>query len=318
MGLIVKFEIIGHKALVTMRIIPTFSAFSLVLSLFAQAPTANDTSLLWRISGSGLAADSYLFGTIHMIPAADYFLPATVIKALNDAEQVAFEIDPRDMENPMMLLQMMGKINMKNGTSLSDLLSEADYTLVKDYFRQTGLPFFMFERMKPMFVATIVGQDMSQLGSGLGNSEGIKSYEMELSKIATAGGKAISGLETMDFQLSLFDSIPYEFQAKMLVEAIQASANGSTEGNDQMAKMIDMYKRQAVAEMATMVVEEGDEEGRFEEMLLTSRNINWIPLMQKMMQKTPAFFAVGAGHLGGEKGVISLLRADGYTVEAVY
>ncbi len=302
-----------------MRIIPTFFVFSLSLGLFAQAPTNSDTSLLWRISGPSLVEASYLFGTIHLIPATDYFLPTKVIKALNDTEQVAFEIDPRDMENPMMLFQLMGKINMQDGIGLADLLSEADYTLVKEYFRQTGLPFFLFERMKPLFVATIVGQDMSQLsGGGLGDTEGIKSYEMELSKIATAADKTISGLETMDFQLSLFDSISYEFQAQMLVEAIRANTNGSAEGDDQMAKMIDMYKRQAVAEMATMVVEEGDEEGRFEEMLLTSRNLNWIPLMQAMMQKTPAFFAVGAGHLGGEKGVIALLRAQGYTVEAIY
>lgn len=299
-----------------MRIISVFFALFLTTALWAQAPTAKDTSLLWRISGQGLPEDSYLFGTIHLIPAADYFLPATVIRAINDVEQVAFEIDPSDMENPMMLFQLMSKINMKDGLGLKDLLSEADYLLVSDYFKQAGLPFFLFEKMKPMFLASMVGQDMSQLGGGLGGDSGIKSYELELNSIAKAGEKDISGLETMDFQLSLFDSISYDFQAKMLVDAVKAA--DQLEGDDQFAQMVDMYKRQAVSEMAEMVIEEGDEEGRFEEMLLTSRNANWIPQMQKMMAEKAALFAVGAGHLGSEKGVIALLRAQGYEVTPVY
>ncbi len=299
-----------------MRIISVFFALFLSTALWAQAPAAKDTSLLWRISGQGLLEDSYLFGTIHMIPAEDYFLPTTVIKAINDVEQVAFEIDPSDMENPMMLFQMMSKINMKDGLGLKDLLSEADYLLVSNYFKQAGLPFFLFEKMKPMFLASMVGQDMSQLGGGLGGDSGIKSYELELNSIAKAGEKDISGLETMDFQLSLFDSISYDFQAKMLVDAVKSA--DQLEGDDQFAQMVDMYKRQAVAEMAEMIIEEGDESGRFEEMLLTSRNANWIPRMQKMMANKSALFAVGAGHLGSEKGVIALLRAEGYEVTPVY
>lgn len=299
-----------------MRIISVFFALFLTTALWAQAPTASDTSLLWRISGQGLPEASYLFGTIHMIPAEDYFLPTTVIKAINDVGQVAFEIDPSDMENPMMLLQLMSKINMRDGLGLKDLLSEADYLLVSDYFKQAGLPFFLFEKMKPMFLASMVGQDLSQLGGGLGGNSGIKSYELELNSIAKAGEKDISGLETMDFQLSLFDSISYDFQAKMLVDAVKAA--DQLEEDDQFADMVKMYKRQAVAEMAEMISEEGDESGRFEEMLLTSRNANWIPQMQKMMANKSAFFAVGAGHLGSEKGVIALLRAKGYEVTPVY
>ena len=39
--------------------------------------------------------------------------------------------------------------------------------------------------------------------------------------------------------------------------------------------------------------------------------------MEKAMQAKPTFFAVGAGHLGGEKGVLNLLKKQGYTVKAV-
>lgn len=285
----------------------------------ALAPTTSDTSLLWRISGNGLESDSYLFGTIHMIPAEDYFLPQTVMDALAGSSNVAFEIDPRDMENPAMLMSIMGRINMRNDTSLNDLLTEEEYTVVTNYFEKAGLPMMIFKRMKPLFLSAMVGQDMGDLmgGGGLSGNGGIKSYEMELTRIAEAGKKEISGLETMEFQLGLFDSIPYGAQAKMLLEAVKADSEGS-EGDDQYAQMIKMYKRQAIVEMATMIQDESSDVSHFEELLLTRRNLSWIDPMGELMRKQPSFFAVGAGHLAGDQGVITLLREAGYTVQAVY
>ena len=55
----------------------------------------------------------------------------------------------------------------------------------------------------------------------------------------------------------------------------------------------------------------------YEELLLVRRNENWIPVMERIMREGSAFFAVGAGHLGGPKGVVNLLRQAGYTVEPV-
>lgn len=301
-----------------MRTTITFCLLFLsVLSLQAQAPSVADSSLLWRISDNGLAQPSYLFGTIHMIPADDYFLPSTVIRAINDADQVAFEIDPREMQDPAMMFSLLGRINMRGDTSLKDLLSQEDYQTVSDYFNDAGLPMMLFERMKPMFLASMVGQDMSDLAGGLGNSDNIKSYEFELTELAEAGEKGILGLETMDFQLNLFDSIPYSFQAQMLVEAVEADGQG-IDGDDQFSQMVKMYKRQAVAEMANILEDESEEGARFEELLLNKRNANWIPQMETLMSDGPMFFAVGAGHLGNDQGVISLLRAAGYKVEPVF
>ena len=57
-----------------------------------------------------------------------------------------------------------------------------------------------------------------------------------------------------------------------------------------------------------------DEEGigQYEDLLLVGRNKNWITVMQKMMTNQITFFAVGAGHLGGNNGVVNLLKAEGY------
>lgn len=285
----------------------------------AFAPTASDTSLLWRISGPGVSGESYLYGTIHLIPADDYFLANGVIAAINDAEEVVFEIDPRQMQDPMAIMGLMSKINMNGEATLEDLLPPQEYTAVKAYFSEMGLPFFIFERMKPLFLSAMIGQDMEALQQGGGMTGGdTKSYELEMTELAKAAGKQISGLETMEFQLGLFDSIPYEAQAQMLYKAVQQEADGTGGGKSEMARLVDMYKRKAVAEMAATISEETAEVSRFEELLLTKRNENWVPKIKSLSAAGPRLFAVGAGHLGGEKGVISLLRQAGLTVEAVY
>ncbi len=288
------------------------------------APSANDTSLLWRISGPGVASESYLFGTIHLIPEADYFLPNGLVASLNDSDEVIFEIDPRDMSDPSMLMSLMTRINMRGDTSLEDLLSAEEYAAVESYFGKMGLPFFLLKRMKPLFLSAMVGQDMDMLQGGGGDlaGRGTKSYEFELTALAEKAGKEIGGLETMEFQLSLFDSIPYGAQAKMLHKTVLADSNGENMGGEnEMDKVVNLYKRKAIAEMAAGFSDEETGVARFEELLLTRRNENWVPQILTKIKAANAqtkLFAVGAGHLGGEKGVIALLRKEGLTVEAVY
>ncbi|MEL7163736.1 MAG: TraB/GumN family protein, partial [Bacteroidota bacterium] len=240
------------------------------------APTASDTSLLWKINAPGNERASYLFGTIHLIPAEDYFVPNGVIAAMNESEQVFFEIDPRAMQDPSMLFSLMNKINMRGDTSLEDLLTTEQYATVEGYFTKTGLPFMLFKRMKPLFLSAMVGQDLGAMTGGGDPMANMKSYEFELTEVAEAGGKEISGLETMEFQLSLFDSIPYGAQALMLHDAIlQDEAGESGEGESELDRMIGLYKSKSVAAMATMISNESAQVAKFEELLLTKRNANW-------------------------------------------
>ncbi|MEM0992880.1 MAG: TraB/GumN family protein, partial [Bacteroidota bacterium] len=214
------------------------------------------------------------------------------------------------MMNPMSLMSMMGKIMMNDGTSLSDLLTEEEYAMVNEHFKKKGLPLAMLERMKPMFLSAFASGDMSPTGSGMGD---MVSYELKLTKQAEKSKKPIEGLETADFQISLFDSIPYDAQAKMLVDAIQAD----DQGEDQMQQMIDLYKSQNIEAMQSMAIEDESGLGDYEALLLTQRNENWIPKMEKIMAEQVTFFAVGAGHLGGEKGVIKLLEQQGYVLTPI-
>ena len=300
---------------VIIKIMGLFLSLGLISSCGTSKKTASqsdstsptNSALLWKIEKDNLPAPSYLYGTIHIIPSEDFFYPDGTLEAIESTSKMVFEIDMNEMSDMGTQMQLMQKSMMDDGKTLKDLLSEADYKIVSDHFTEMGLPMMMFERMKPAFLTIFASDDMSPQALQSGE---MKSYEMEFLELGKTRKMEFGGLETIDYQLSLFDEIPYEDQAKMLVDGIKAGG----EGEDQLAEMIAIYKRQDLQGLAAMLTDEtvGDMD-----ILLNNRNANWIAPMMKTMNEKPTFFAVGAGHLIGEKGVISLLRKQGYKLTPV-
>lgn len=292
-------------------------------------------ALLWKIEGKKLKHTSYLFGTIHMIPTEDFFWPENTKEAIEQCKRLTLEIDMADMEDNIALqMSMMMNIFMKGGVTLPKLLSDEDYKMVKDHFENGNLPIpqMMLDKIKPMFLSMMVSEEFDFLGGGLlgggdevkeneseeeADSGGIMSYEMEFIEIAKENGLETSGLETVQYQMSIFDSIPYEAQAKMLVDAVIAEQDTSANATSQIADMISKYKEQDLKGLYNLL---GDEEAgieQFEDVLLIQRNKNWIPIMIEQMKDMPTFFAVGAGHLAGPEGVLSLLSAEGFQLTPI-
>ena len=257
----------------------------------AEADTLPD-ALLWKIEHKDLKAPSYLFGTIHMIPEEDFFLPDGLEEAFEKSERVVFEIDMDDMSDMGSLMGMMSGLMMKDGMTLQKLLTPAEYQEVSEYFEAMGMPMFLLGNVKPMFLSMLAA----------------------LYDKANETSKQVGGLETMAYQMSLFDSIPYKDQAVMLLDAVR----GTNQESDMFEETVELYKLQKIEAMVAMVGESDENaDGNYEDVLLNNRNQNWIPAMKKKMSKASIFFAVGAGHLGGEQGVIRLLRKEGYTVTPV-
>ena len=182
--------------------------------------------------------------------------------------------------------------------------------MVANHFQQIGLPMMMVERIKPMFLSALAAGDMSNPAA----QQEVVSYEMELMKMAEEQDKEIMGLETAEYQMSMFDSIPYTAQAQMLLESIQGD---SSEGTDQLNQMIELYINQDIEGMQVMMNEDNDIM-EYQDLLLIARNKNWIPIMEKRMKTSICFFAVGAGHLGGNQGVLRLLQAAGYNIKPLF
>lgn len=271
--------------------------------------TSLEHALLWKIEGKELASPSYVFGTIHIISKEDYFLPEGLLTAFESATKIMFEIDVNDMTDMSKMMGLMNKIMMSDGQTLKEFVSPEDFLILENHFKKIGIPLMFMQRMKPMFLEVYAMSDMSPEDIQSGK---MKSYEIELNNLAKETNKTTSGLETIDYQLSIFDSIPYEYQAKRLVEAVKLGS----ENEQSLDELVKLYKSMDIDAMVEMMDEEEDFKG-FEELLLNGRNKNWIPIMEQSMQAESSFFAVGAAHLGGNHGVIRLLKAKGYKLTPI-
>ena len=272
-----------------------------------QIPVDNNT-LLWRISGNGLTRPSYLFGTMHMICANDIGISDSLSYAIKNTDRVYLEIDMDDMMG--MMMGAMNKMTMRGDTTLSDLLSEEDYTKVKNFFElKTGglMPFSMVEKFKPMLVGSMVMEQLKQC-------QNMIVMEQLVMEEAGKHNKEIDGLETLEYQLGIFDQIPYATQAKYLLEMINDSGK---EGNDaELVIMTNAYRNQELNKMDELINKEASISG-YTDILLYNRNVNWANKLQTLMPQKAVVIAVGAGHLPGDKGVINLLRKAGYKVDPV-
>lgn len=114
--------------------------------------------------------------------------------------------------------------------------------------------------------------------------------------------------------MNIFDEIPYEQQAKDLVKMAQ---EGLEKSKETFSLMLKLYQEQDIEAMTKLVEEDSTQTiSNHSDKLLNNRNKNWIPKISEFANQKPTFFGVGAGHLGGENGVIALLRREGYTVKA--
>lgn len=278
--------------------------FTTTTLLLLVVLTFGQNSLLWKISGNDLEKPSYLFGTIHLICPDDFFIPENLPASMEQCEKLVLEVD---MSDPTLMQKMQtGMVNpqMKN---IKGDLSEEDIKLVNDALVQAmGVGIDQMGIMKPWALSTMIAVTM-----GLECKQPAQ-YEMELLKMAKEKELPIMGLETVEEQFAIFDNIPYERQLELLTDGIK----NIEEDKELFVKIVDHYKAQDVFGLYKLMLEQ-EEMADFGEFLLDGRNKNWIPVMAESMKEKTCFFAVGAGHLGGDNGVINLLKAKGYKVEAV-
>lgn len=266
----------------------------------AQAPT--EKSLLWKVSGNGIKT-SYLFGTMHA--TCDAALSTKVTEGLDNTQQLYLELD---MDDPSMQLEMMKGLNMSGGKKMSDLATPEDYALVDAFLKKNlGMSLKTMNTFKPFFVSSLMITKLLDCP--------MQSIEQELMKAATANNKEVLGLESIKEQMDVFDAIPYQEQMDALVETAKSDM---ADDKKEFKKLYELYQQQDLNGMLEMTKESKNEmTSKFEAELLTNRNANWIPRIIEIAAAKPTFFGVGAAHLGGEKGVIALLRKKGYKVEAV-
>ena len=263
---------------------------------------ADDNSLLWKISGNGLTKNSFIFGTFHLMCKDDIILSAQLRAALSASDVLYLELD---MDDPAMLFGAMKYLNMRDGKELKEFYTDEEFARITSFFSDTlHTPVMLFKNAKPYFLVALLYPKMLHCSPA-------GSIEEALVKEAKEYGKEVKGLETIEQQASIFDSIPYEIQAKELLNNIDSLDKYQSEFDE----LLTSYKSQDLSRIEKLMSKTDMGLGNNMDLLVDARNRDWISQLDTLMKTESIFAAVGAGHLVGENGVLQLLKDKGYKVE---
>ena len=195
--------------------------------------------------------------------------------------------------------------SMASNTHLRNLLKAKDYEQLASFFKdRTDYSIDVLGMIKPFYLLSYTYSPM------IGCSQPI-SVEKGFAEMAYMQNKSIFGLESLAKQLSIFEKISQQKQANMLLDCVKEF--------DKMQESFQILLKDYKEENLNALVKTSLDSYsvRHEHLLLDKRNKRWIKKIAKITLKKSTFFAVGAAHLAGEKGIINLLRKRGYTVTAI-
>lgn len=298
------------KIEITMQTFQKIHWFFLAL-FFASSCSSNATeetpesSMLWKIERDDLSHPTYILGTMHLISKEYFHFPEKLEKLVTNSQQLIMEL--AGMPNP---LEAMDLMMLPDTLKLTDFLSANDMELMYKFAKdEMGMTREMFDKtfgkMKPFVLLQLITQKQFE-----GETE---SYELTLMSLADEKKIESIGLETVREQIGFFDAIPIED----LAEIITSYFENSDSLKAQTKTMMQVYRSGNLDSLAQFMIETSPELMEFEDILLTNRNIAWIPKIVELIHKKPSFIAVGAAHLTGEFGVLNLLKKEGYKVTPV-
>jgi uncharacterized protein YbaP (TraB family) len=288
-----------------------FALFVLLFSTISniQAQTVKTTAssgLLYEISGNKLKKPSYLFGTIHLMCEKDMF-PAEKLKGyIKQTEQIMLELD---LDDPVVMQKATKGLMLPDGKTMKNYLKPEEYAKVDELFKNyLGVSFDQFQTFKPVLASVVLLTSPKVI-----DCQPPTAYDAFLAQTAAANKMPILGLETVEAELAALDSLPFDKQ----IEALNKMAANPEKSFGEFKSMYQIYLTQNSDELYNLTVKEFKAGGISQEKLLDERNTNWIPVIEKNIQVTPSFIGVGAGHLGGKKGVVNLLRSKGYKLTPI-
>lgn len=276
-------------------------------SLLAKEPPATNSGV-WVLQGE--TNKVYIAGSIHLLKPDNAALPDALRRAYDDAERLVFELDLDDLDQTLVATQMMAVGLRTDGRTLSQSLSAQDAARLSRVATKLGLPPAALERMES-WLAAIMLTSVGLIKQGYSGEAGV---DQQLATRAKKDGKPVTGLETPDEQFAAFDGLPEAEQRHLLEITLDELETDSVD----LSKIEQAWRRGDQAALADLLQDDMADYPALEAAVLIERNRKWIPAIQAMLTgKDDVLVVVGAAHLLGDRGVISLLRTSGGKIAAL-
>lgn len=276
---------------------------TLLISFFINSQEQN--SLLWQISGNGLEKDSYLYGTMHVSAKVAFHLDDVFFESLLKADYVALETDPTFwLENIFNSPEEMKMFNGVNSFNSNDFYNT---------------PFKLTEPKQEQIMFFLSREDMLLNGVMYRTTEMKQNFEedtfldMFIYQSGKKNGKKIFSLEGFKESSSLVKKAVSS--GKMKKNKPEMWLQKRLKDENYFTLMNNAYRDRNIQFLDSLNTSMYTE--NYMENMLYIRNRNMTKKIDSIAKTGSLFSAIGAAHLGGEKGVIEMLREKGYTVTAL-
>ena len=262
----------------------------------------DSSSLFWSISRNGEPA-GYLLGTIHSEDPRVLDFPELFMNQLGENQVFAMEMVP-DLPTLTRLTEYM---HYQDGTTLESQIGRDRFLRLRQALSSYRVPQDWIAKMKVWAAMMTLSVPAPESGFFM---------DFSLSLRAAGAGLKVVGLETLEQQLSFLENMPMEQQISLLDKALEDYEKVEVIHR----QMVDSYLTgdlDALTAQADDQLDELDPETRryFVEQGIDQRNHRMVESLLTHLGENRVFVAVGALHLPGETGLVSLLRGQGFELE---
>jgi uncharacterized protein YbaP (TraB family) len=274
-----------------------------LLFVFAASTAQADGASVWSVKGKRNTV--YLAGSVHALPEGHAELSPQLELAYKASDALVMEVDLDDL-NPLEAVQFVAeKGTLPPEQSLEDVVGAARYSKIVALADSIEVPELAIARLEPWAAAMVLTQ-FALMKSGFDPELGI---DMQVTARARADGKRIDGLETVDDQLSIFDSRSLSEQTKFLVDAADDVPNM----HDDLARLISAWRTGDLAALEREFNKERAQAPALYDQLLGQRNRKWLPRIEALLDQDQNYLVlVGTLHYVGRDGLLELLARDGH------
>jgi uncharacterized protein len=264
-----------------------------------------ESSLLWEISGNGLASPSYLFGTNHLFGQKFLNSLPLIGKKFKTCRAVAGEVvfDTAKIEKLRPMLRF-------ENDSLTHILSVRDFSAVASAFKKYGnLDLNRYNYYKPKVIKVMLVMEIARPLASASNPSLDEYFQIK----GRENSYKIIGFETIEFDNDLAFNQAIDVQKRHLL--ITVDSIDLTRRN--IKKSFDLYRKQDLNELQKQMLTDKEYTQKEQDQLVKNRNQKWLAKLPDIMKQQPTFIAVGVTHLFWDIGLINQLRLKGYTVKPV-
>ncbi len=268
----------------------------------------------WIATGKGQRI--HVIGTQHSGDKRMRRVMRTLRPVIRQADAVLLEVTNAELDrlddvirqNPTILM-------MPRGSTLPDLMSAEDWSMLQLRMRPEGVNKEILARLQPWYIS------MALTRTGCGG-RGIASYaglDERIERMAIRNGVAVGSLERVGDGMRALSDQPVKDQLRLLELDMKSGLNY----DDQVVTLENAYFEERLAE--AMLIQKWTlyrdikiarpEVSRllrqYDRQILDQRNRAWVPVILRTKGQV-LVVAVGAGHLAGESGILNLLKQQGY------